>query len=281
MDKNKSGRNAFMNMRKGIITGVAILVIGTSTTVIAAQDTGYFNEFFGGITNSLLKDTHDQVVVKSGIKMKIEESVGGGKSSLIIVSFEKEDKNRFPEGTSISNLELDVKHGASYMVEQKLTEDRKKIIAMFDIDTLSSLEGKSITIKADAIVSDDTGEILAKGPFKNKFIANDRSNKTDIDLTLKQQNEEVELKTIYVSAMGVGIEGERKDNQSSYLPKISPIVKVMTTDNQIIELSTSSTSTTDRGFKWQFSLDSEGNRVFLDESTIKNIMINNQIISID
>lgn len=279
MEKNKSGKKGFMKMRKGVVAAVAIFVIGTSTTVVASQNTGYFNQFFEGITNNFVKDTHDQVVVQSGIKMKIEESVSGGKSSLIIVSFEREDETRFPEGTAISNLELDVKHGASYMVEQKLTEDRKKIIAMFDIDTLSSLEGKSITIKADAIVNDETNTIIAHGPYKNKFTAHDRSDKTDIDLTLKQQNEEVILKTIYVSAIGIGIEGERIDGQSNYLPETSPIVKVMMKDDQIIELITSSTSTTDVGFKWQYSLDQEGNRIFLDKSKIKNIMINNQIIT--
>ncbi|MCH1627170.1 hypothetical protein [Fredinandcohnia quinoae] len=270
-----------MNMRKSMITGVVLLIIGTSTTVVASQNTGYVSEFFGGITNSFVKDTHDQVVVESGIKMKIEESVSGGKSSLIVASFEKEDETIFPEGASISNLELDVKHGASYMIQQQLTEDRKKIIVMFDIDALSNLEGKSVTIRAGAIVSDETGEILASGPFKNKFIAHDRSNKTDIDLTLKQQNEEVILETVYVSPIGIGIEGKRIDGKSSYLPEISPIVKVMTTDNQIIELSTSSTSTTDIGFKWQYSQDPIGNRIFLDMSTIKNIMINNQIIKLD
>jgi hypothetical protein len=130
-------------------------------------------------------------------------------------------------------------------------------------------------------VNDETGETIANGPFKNKFTAQDRSNKVDIDLTLKQQNEEVELKTLYVSAIGLGIEGTRTDGQSSYLPAINPIVKVMTNDDQIIELSTGSTSTTDIGFKWQYSLDSEGNRMFLDKSIIKSIMINDQIINID
>lgn len=280
MDKNnKSGMKAFKSMRKTIITGAAIIVIGTSTSVAAAQNTDYFSEFFGGIANSFVKDTHDQVVVKSGVKMKIEESVSGGKSSLIIVSFEKEDGTSFPEGASISNLEVDVKHGASYMVEQKLTEDRKKMIAMFDLDSLSSLEGKSVTIRADAIVRDE--KILAIGPFKNKFIIHDRSSKTDIDVTLKQQNEEVVLKTIYLSAIGIGLEGERIDGLSSYLPKISPNVKVMTSDNQIIELSPSSTSTTDIGFKWQYSLNSKGDRIFLDKTRIKNILINDQIITID
>jgi hypothetical protein len=280
MDKNnKSGIKAFKSMRKTIITGAAIIVIGTSTSVAAAENTDYFSKFFGGIANSFVKDTHDQVVVKSGVKMKIEESVSGGKSSLIIVSFEKEDGTSFPEGASISNLEVDVKHGASYMVEQKLTEDRKKIIAMFDLDSLSNLEGKSVTVRADAIMSEEKN--VANGPFKNKFIIHDRSSKTDIDVTLKKENEEVVLNTIYLSAIGIGLEGERIDGQSSYLPQISPNVKVMTSDNQTIELSPSSTSTTDIGFKWQYSMNSNGDRIFLDKTRIKNILINDQIITID
>lgn len=276
MDKKKTGKKAFMNMRKGIVTGVAIMVIGTSTTVLASQDTGYINELFGGVKNK-----HDQVVVESGVKMKIEESLSGGKSSLIIVSFEKEDKTKFPEGATIENLELDIKHGASYMVEQQLTEDRKQIIGTFDVDTFSTLEGKSVTIKAEAIVNTDTDEIIANGPFKNKFTAHDRSKKIDINVMLKQQKEEVVLKALNVSAVGIEIEGERIDGQESYLPEISPIVKVITDDNQIIELSNGSTSTTDIGFKWMYSLDSNGNRMFLDKSTIKSIMVNNQVMSID
>ena len=268
-------------MKQRVVAGVAIMVIGASTTVVASQDTGYVNKLFGGITNSFVKDTHDQVVINSGIKMKIEESLSGGKSSLIIVSFEKEDETIFPKGAAIANLELDVRNGASYMVEQELTEDRKKIIGIFDIDTFSNLEGKSVTIKADAIVDNKTDQIIVNGPFKNKFTAHDHSTKTDIDITLKQQEEEVALKTLNISAIGIEIEGERIDGQESYLPKISPIVKVMTDDNEIVELSAGSTSTTDIGFKWRYSLDSDGNHMFLDHSTIKNIMINNQIISID
>lgn len=281
MDKNKSGKKNFMNMKKRIITGVSLLVIATSTTVAAAQHTDYFNEFFGGIANNFVKDTHDQVVIASGIKMKIVESISAEKSSLVIVSFEKEDETKFPEGAAVSNLELDLKDGASYMVEQRLTEDRSKIIAMFDMDTVSSIEGKSVTVKADAVVDDKTGEVLAGGPFKNKFTAQDRSNKFDIDVTLTQQNEEVGLKALYVSVIGIELEGEWLDGKTSYLPEIGPIVKVVTKDNQVMELSMGSISTTDIGFKWQYSLDKNGDRVFLDKSNVKKIMINNQIIDID
>ena len=281
MDKKKTGKKAFMSMRKRIVTGVVIMVIGTSTTVLASQNTGYVNKVFGGITNNFIKDTHDQVVIESGIKMKIEESLSGGKSSLIIVSFEKEDGSRFPKGAAIANLEVDVKKGASYMVEQQLTKDRKQIIGIFDIDTFSNLEGKSVTIKAKSIVNMDTDEIIANGPFKNRFTANDRSNKIDIDLALKLHKEEVVLKTIHVSAIGIEMEGERIDGQESYLPEMTPVVKIMTTDNQTIELRQDSTSTTDIGFKWKYSIDADGKRMFLDTSTIKEIMINDQIISIN
>lgn len=281
MDKKKTGNKAFMSMRKGIVTGVALMLIGTSTTVLASQDTGVVNKLFGNITNNFIKDTHDQVVTESGIKMKIEEILSGGKSSLIIVSFEKEDRTSFPERAAIANLEVGVKKGASYMVEQQLTEDRKQIIGKFDIDTFSNLEGKSVTIKAEAIVNTDTDEIIAKGPFKNKFTAHDRSNKIDIDLTLKQQKEELVLKTLHVSGIGIEIEGERIDGQESYLPEMTPIVKVRTNDNQLIELTKDSTSTTDIGFKWKYSLDVDGNLMFLDKSTISEIMINDQVISVN
>ncbi len=281
MNKNKSGKKNLMNMKRKIITGVSLLVIGTSTTVAASQHTDYFNDFFGGMANSFVKETHDQVVVEAGIKMKIVESVSGEKSSLVFVSFEKEDGTGFPDGAAISDLELDMKQDVSYMVEQRLTEDRKKIIALFDIDTASSLEGKSVTVKAGAIVDDVTGEVLAGGPIKNKFTAHDRSDRYDIDLTLTQQNEKVGLKTIYVSAIGIEIEGERLDDQTSYLPEIAPVVKVITNDNQMMELSVGSTSTTDVGFKWQYSLDGKGKRVFLDKAEIKKIMINDQIITVD
>ncbi|MEK5040129.1 hypothetical protein [Sporosarcina sp. FSL K6-3457] len=281
MDKKKTGKKAFMGMRKGIVTGVALILMGTSTTVLASQDTGYINELFGGITNSFVKDQHNQVVIESGVKMKIEESLSGGKSSFIIVSFEKEDKTEFPDGAAITNLELGMKHGASYLIEQQLTEDRKQIIAKFDIDTFSSIEGKKVTINAQDIVNTDTDEIIANGPFETKFTAHDRSSKIEIDLTLKQQEEEVVLKTLHVSAIGIELEGERIDGQASYLPEMTPIVKVVTNDNQIIQLNTDSTSTTDIGFKWKYSLNADGNRLFLDKATINKIMINDQVISVN
>lgn len=281
MGNNNSEKKAFVSMGKRVvIIGAAVLAIGM-TTVAAAQDKGYFSQFFGGTPISLEVNKQDQAVIKSGIKMKVEESLSGGKSSLIIVSFEKEDGTTFTEGAAASSLELDVKRGASYLVEQKLTEDGKKLIAMFDIDTVSSLEGKSITVKADSIVATDTGEIIANGPFKTSFKAYDRSDKHDISVALKQQDEDVVLNTIYVSAIGVGFEGERIDGQSSYLPTIAPTVKVLTTDGQNIELFASSTSTTDVGFKWQYSLNEKGNRMFLDKSAIKSITINEQTINLD
>lgn len=53
MNKNKSGKKNLMNMKRKIITGVSLLVIGTSTTVAASQHTDYFNDFFGGMQIAL------------------------------------------------------------------------------------------------------------------------------------------------------------------------------------------------------------------------------------
>lgn len=279
MSKNKAGKGSFKNMKRGMLTAAAVLVIGTSTTVSAAQNTDYFKMFFS--VKEMSSKTIDQVTIVSGIKMKVEESMSGGKSAIIIASFEKTDGSIFPKDAAIPTLELDVKNGASYMVDQRVTEDGRKLIAMFDVDASSSLNGEKVTVRADAITNGETDEIVAEGPFKHTFIVQDHSNRMDIDLTIKQQNEAAVLKTVYVSPIGIGVEGKRVDGKTDFLPEHAPIVKVIAKDNTIIELNTSSTSTTDIGFKWQYSLDQDGNRVFLEKSKIKAIMINDQLISLN
>ncbi|WP_102273440.1 hypothetical protein [Cytobacillus massiliigabonensis] len=279
MNKDKAGKKPLKNMKRGMLAAAAVLVIGTSTTVAAAQNTDYFKMFFS--VKEMGSQITDQVTIVSGIKMKVEESMSGGKSAIIIASFEKEDGSLFPKDAAIATLELDLKNGASYMVDQQVTEDGKKLIAMFDVDSTSSLAGEKVTLRADAIINGETDEIVEEGPFKHTFKVQDHSNRMDIDLTMKQQNEEVALKTVYVSAIGIGLEGKRVDGKTDFLPEHAPIVKAIAKDNTIIELKSSSTSTTDIGFKWQYSLDQDGNRVFLEKSKIKAIMINDQLMNVN
>ncbi|MED3571050.1 hypothetical protein [Cytobacillus praedii] len=280
MDKNKTGKWSFNNMKRGIGIAAAVLAIGTSTTVVAAQNTDYFRMFFdGNVMNSAAEI--DQVTIERGIKMKVEESIIGGKSAIIIASFERENGAVFPEEAVIDTLELDLKNGASYMVEQRVSEDGKKLIAMFDVDASSSLDGEKVTIKADAIMNGETDEKVAEGPFKHTFKVKDHSDRLTIDLTTKLKNENTALKTVYISPLGVGVEGERTDGNTSYLPENTPSVRVITKDDNIVDLQASSTSTTDIGFKWQYSLDQNGNRVFLDSANIKQIMINDQVVNVD
>lgn len=278
----KEGKKLSGNMKKGLVVAAALLVIGTSTSVLAAQNTDYISMFFNnkGASSLANNTTNNQVAIQSGIKMKIEDSISGGKSSIIIVSFEKADGSTFPKDAFILNLEVETKKDVSYMVEQRVTEDGKKLIAMFDVDTTISLDGEKVTVKADAIVEEKTNETIAKGPFTNKFIAQENAKNINVDLTISNQKEELALKQVYVSTIGIGIEGKRLDGNTEYLPKKNPKVKVITKDDKVIELSLSSTSTTDLGFKFQYSLDQDGDRIFLDKNNIKTIEIDNQSVMV-
>ena len=109
MDKNKTGKWSFNNMKRGMGIAAAVLAIGASTTVVAAQNTDYFKMFFdGNVMNSAA--AIDQVTIEQGIKMKVEESIIGGKSAIIIASFERENGAVFPEEAVIDTLELDLKN---------------------------------------------------------------------------------------------------------------------------------------------------------------------------
>ncbi|MNH28778.1 hypothetical protein D3C79_889680 [compost metagenome] len=123
------------------------------------------------------------------------------------------------------------------MVEQRVTEDGRKIIAMFDVDTPSSLKGKKVTIKADAVVNSITGAVIAKGPFHNTFTAQESSTSYNIgvDQTLSQQQEKLSVQTINFSTIGIGIEGKRLDGHSDQLPKYNPKISISTSDGNETE----------------------------------------------
>lgn len=285
MNNKHASKKTTKNAKKKWVVGtavIAITVMAMGTSALASSEKDYFEVFFNGNaemsgqSNTLINQSR----VMDGIKTTVEESIIGGNSAIIIVSFEKDDGTAFPQDAVIATPELKWAKDASYMVEQRVTEDSKKIIAMFDVDTPSSLNGKSVTIKADAVVNTNTGAVIVEGPFHNTFTAQESSTSRNIevDQMLIQQQEELSLQNINISAIGISIEGNRLDNQTEQLPRYNPNVSVTTSDGKVIELHSGSTSTTDRGFKWNYNLDQEGNKVFLNTETVLSISIDDNII---
>lgn len=266
--------------KRSLLAASTVLVIGATT--VAAQNSDYFSMFFGyegkGSSENQISSKVSKVV--SGIEMEVEETIIGGKSALIIVSFEKEDGKAFTNAIKIPALELDWKQNASYMVDQQMTEDHKKLIAMFDIDTTKNIDGKIVKIMADKLVDEYTDKIIADGPFHISFKASESTTsktiKTNINLALS--NEELALQTINISANGIGIEGTRQDGKTGELPQFTPLLKVTTLDDHTFELKSGSTSTTETGFKWQFNLDETGERLLLSNENIKSVAIDGHTI---
>ncbi len=268
--------------KKSLLAASTVFVFGAATA--AAQSNNYFTMFFGkeaaGVEEN--KKTIQEAKVVSGIEMEVEESIIGGKSAIILVSFEKEDGTAFLRDIKIPTPELDWKQNASYMVDQQMTEDRKKLIAMFDIDTTSSIDGKKMTIMADKLVDSKTNKVVANGPFQISFVGSEHptSQNIEIDMKLTELNEELALHNINISANGIGIEGKRLDGKTDFLPKYKPVIKVTTIDKKIFELKSSSTSTTKSGFKWQYNLNATEERTFLNDENIKSVTINGHIIDV-
>ncbi|MEK4061591.1 MULTISPECIES: hypothetical protein [Paenibacillus] len=286
MNNNQDGNKTTKNARKKWVVGTAIAAISLmamGTSALASTDKAVFKEFFNGNTEISRESATliNQSKVTAGIKTTVEESIIGENSAMIIVSFENEDGTVFPQDAAIATPELNWAKDASYMVEQRVTEDGKKIIAMFDVDTPSPLKGKKVTIKADAVVN-NTGAVIAKGPFQNTFTAQESSTSYNIgiDQTLSQQQEKLSIQTINISTIGIGIEGNRLDGQTDQLPKYNPKVSISTSDGKDTELHLGSASTLDQGFKWNYNLDREGKKVFLNTAKITSISIDGHIIPV-
>ncbi|HIW33093.1 MAG TPA: DUF4179 domain-containing protein [Candidatus Paenibacillus intestinavium] len=282
MQKNQTGKTSMKSFKRGMVVAIALLTVGT--TAYAAPNAENFKMFFGKKANvaEQSKSVINETQVVDGIKMTVEESIIGGNSAIIMATFEKEDGSTFPQDAVIQAPELKWSKDASYMVEQHITEDGQKIITMFDVDTAKSIDGHKVTITADAIVHAQTEDIISKGPFKNVFIAQEssKSHVEEMDMRLLLQAEELELHDVTISALGIGIEGKRINGNVDELPQNSPNIFLTTTDGMVIELHLGSTSTTDIGFSWNYNLDRNGNRIFLDVETIKSITIENEIIQV-
>lgn len=285
MNNNQKNSQTAMNPRKKWVAGTAIAatvsLMAMGTSALASSDKDILKEFFngnGGISGASTTLINESNVM-AGVKATVEESIIGGNNATIAVSFEKEDGTVFPPEAAMAPLELQWAKNASYMVEQRVTEDGKKIIAMFDVDTPSSMKGKKVTVKADAVVNTNTGAVIAEGPFQTKFTAQESGTSYTIalDQRLSQQQEEMTLGSVHISTIGIGIEGVRTDGHSDQLPQYSPKVSITTSDGKETELYAGSTSTSERGFEWHYDLDKEGKRVFLDAAMITSISIDGQI----
>lgn len=288
MNNNQNGNKTTKKERNKWVVGTAVVatisLMAMGTSALASSDRDVFKGFFNGnneITAESATLIH-QSNVMAGIKTTVEESIIGGNSAIIIVSFENEDGTAFPQDAAMAALEINWAKDASYMVEQRVTEDGKKIIAMFDVDTPSSLKGKKVTIQADAVVNNITGAIIAKGPFQNTFTAQESSTSYTIgvDQTLSQQQEKLSVQAVNFSTIGIGIEGKRLDGHSDQLPKYNPKISISTSDGNETELYLGSTSTSDRGFEWHYNIDKEGKKVFLDAALITSISIDGHIIPV-
>ncbi|KGR76298.1 hypothetical protein [Ureibacillus sinduriensis] len=281
-ERGKKKKQKGTMFKRSLFAASAVFVIGATT--VAAQNSDYFSMFFGHEGNAMDANQNSIKASKivSGIEMEVEETIIGGKSALIIVSFEKQDGTAFSNNVKVPALELDWKQNASYMVDQQMTEDHKKLIAMFDIDTTKKIDGKKLKIMANKLVDESTDKVIADGPFHLSFEASESSSSKTIEtnINLALSDAELSLQTINISANGIGVEGTRQDGKTGELPQSTPLLKVTTLDNHTFELKSGSTSTTETGFKWQFNLDEAGERLLLSNENIKSVTIDGHTIEV-
>lgn len=277
---NMMSMNIRKQMKKAGIVAASVMILGG--TVFALGHFDYFKLFYGNRTNISSEDktAMNKSVISSGVKMSLNESIIGGNSGIIMVSFEKEDGTAFPKNAVIPALELEPHQKIGYMVGQKVTEDGSKLIGNFEVDSVSSLNGENITVKADKIVDSKSRKIIAKGPWENKVKIDMTSKLTskDISMDISHGNEKMVLKHIDISAIGVEIQGERLDKNKDMLPEYAPEIKVLMRDGKNMKLRIGSTSQIENGFKWQFNLDAHNNMVFIKPKDVKSIVLSNETI---
>jgi hypothetical protein len=268
--------------KKAIALVAATLAL--SGTVFAAEYFDGFKFFYGGKANIALEDraSVDKTITVSGIKMTIRESVVSDKGAIIILTFEKEDGTALPKEAIIKTLDIKEHKKLAYMVNQKITEDGKKLIANFEIDSSEKLEGKKITVLADEIINTQTLDSIVKGPWKLSFRISGEAKAVEknLNVTVGYGSEKLQLNKINVSTLGVSFDGIKTNGDIEKLPEYQPKVTITTTEGNSIELKQGSANEIKNGFRLMYDLNSEFNKVFLDISTIKNITVDDNIISI-
>jgi len=277
--KNTKRRVGF---RKAMVLVAATLTL--SATVFASEYFDTFKFFYGGKANIALEDREsvDKTITASGIKMTIRESVVSDKGAIIMLTFEKEDGTALPKEAIIKTLDIKEHKNLAYMVNQKITEDGKKLIANFEIDSSEKLEGKKITVLADEIINTQTLHSIVKGPWKTSFRISGKAKSVEkkLNVTVGNGNEKLQFNNINVSTLGVSFDGIKANGDIERLPDYQPKVTIITTEGNSIELKQGSANEIKNGFRFIYNLDSEFNKTFLDLSTIKNIIVDDNIISI-
>lgn len=277
------GKRRIKGFRKAIAALVAAMAIGG--TAFAAEYFDGFKFLYGEKANIATEDRDaiNKTVTVSGIKMTINESVVSDKGAIIMLAFEKEDGTILPKETVAQTLDIKENKKLSYMKKQKVSEDRKRLLANFEIDSSEKLEGKSLTVTADEVINTQTGESIAKGPWQIslKVSAKAKTVAKALDLTLGNDSERLILNKINVSALGVSFDGIKADENVETLPNYEPTVKVITVDSTSFELKRGSANEIENGFRLTYDLDSESNKTFLDLSNVKSVVVDGNMISIN
>ena len=270
------------NFNKAMVAIVATLAL--SVTVFAAEYFDGFKLLYGEKANISSEDRKsvDKTTTVSGVKMTIKESVVSDKGAIIILTLEKEDGTTFSKEAIIKTLDIKEHKDLSYVVNQKITKDGKKLIANFEIDSSKQLKGKKITVLADEIIDTQTLDSIVKGPWKLSFriSVEAKTAEKNLNVTVGYGNETLELNKVNVSTLGVSFDGIKANRDIEKLPEYQPKVKITTTEGNSIELKQGSANEIKNGFRFTYDLDSELNKVFLDISTIGSITVDDNIINI-
>lgn len=267
------------------VAAVLVAAMAIGGTVVAAEYFDNFKFFYGEKANISAGDraSINKTATASGIKMTLSESVASDKGAIIMLTFEKEDGTALPKKVAINTLDIKENKDLSYMVNQKVSEDGKKLIVDFEIDSTKKLEGKKITVTADEMINTETNEKIAKGPWEisSNISAKAKTVEKKLDLIVGTGDEKLRLNKISVSTLGVSFEGIKDNGDIEHLPKYEPIVKITTVSGTSIQLKWGSANEIKNGFRLMYDLDSESNKIFLDLPTIKNIIVDDKVININ
>lgn len=272
-------KNRKVKKYKASIIIAAAMIMIFSTTAFASQYMDSLKQFFGQ-SASIAENERSPIQgtdTASGVIMNVEEGVYVGNSGYLVVSFTKEDSTPFPVGASVPLLELKTEHSVNYMVGQQLLDDNKKLVGVFEIDSMNDLDGLQAQVTADRITPEDNTQTV-EGPWDVQFtISPGKQREQSLNLTIDEGEEALSLSTISVSSIGIAIEGKRTDGELDKLPEYTPEVKVIAADGSELTLHASSTSTTKSGFQWLYNLDDKNNLVFLGDLDIKSISIDGNV----
>ena len=159
----KKEKKSRLKGKKRILLPLVAVFTALGMSVVAVSNSPVLSSLIGDQFAMIHKEAQvvGQSVNHQGIIFTVEEAVIDSSSGFIALSMTKENGEPFDENTLVENIRIQpAKHTSmGYAYESILSEDKKKLYYLIDINMNKNLYGQEITIVAENIGHFESEEI--------------------------------------------------------------------------------------------------------------------------